>query len=218
MSSSIRLLLNRSPSVVRVSSCYDTKSGPPPDPGSQQQNEAAAKQLEEQLEYLRQLLNEVGVAVDDLQQQHRESLTEMQQATVELSVVAASWIVGAAIDADMFAVDDLVSAMIDRLHKEQPIRIFLNPEDANLLNHLRSSSDAEAFANSDVEFLPDAELARGIVRAESARSTLMTDMDDRLADIRRLWMENLNESQTERRADDPAGRRFRRFPERRHTA
>ncbi len=215
---SIQLQLNRSPSVVRVSACYDTKTGPPQPKPSPQEEAAAAAQLKQQLEYMRQLLNEVGVAVEDLQQQHRQSLTEMQQATVELSVVAASWIVGAAIDADMFAVDDLVAAMVDKLHKEQPIRVFMNPEDAALLNHLRSSSDAEDFANADVEFLPEAELARGIVRAESARSTLMTDMDDRLADIRRIWMENLNDTQTERRADDPAGRGFRRFPERRHTA
>jgi flagellar biosynthesis/type III secretory pathway protein FliH len=142
----------------------------------------------------------------------------MQVATIELAIVAASWIVGAAIERDMFAIDDLVQSMVEQLYKEQPIRIFLNVDDAALLNGLKTSADAPGFADADVEFVAEAGVARGIVRAESARSVLVTDMDDRLADIRRIWMENLNETQTERRADDPAGRGFRRFPERRHSA
>ena len=174
--------------------------------------------LAQQLEYLQQLLNEVGLAVEDLQQQHRDSMTEMQVATIELSIAAASWIVGVAIDRNMFAIDDLVNSMVEQLNREQPIRVYLNTDDANLLTGLKASADTPRFAEADVEFIAEPGMARGIVRAESTRSILTTDLDDRLADIRRIWMENLNDTQTERRADDPAGREFRRFPERRHTA
>ncbi|MCA9049087.1 MAG: hypothetical protein KDA89_10195 [Planctomycetaceae bacterium] len=184
----------------------------------QAEDQQQAARITEQLNYLQELLNNIGVAVEELQQQHRDSLTELQQAAVELAVVAASWIVGAAIDADIFAVDDLVAQMVAQLHREQPIRIFLNPDDAILLEHLRGSSDVPQFAAAEIEFVPEPELSRGICRAESSRTTLVTDMDDRLAEIRRIWMENLNETQTERRTDDPTGRRFRRFPDRRHTA
>ncbi|MCA9085101.1 MAG: hypothetical protein KDA81_13650 [Planctomycetaceae bacterium] len=221
----VRVTLQQSPSGVRI-----VRSGPKPKPAppkgpTPEEQQAAARAVEEQnerltqqLNYLQELLNSVGGAVEDLQQQHRASLTEMQQAAVELSVVAASWIVGAAIDADMFAVDDLVAQMVAQLHREQPIRIFLNPDDVTLLEHLRNSSDVPQFAAAEVEFVPEPALARGICRAESSRTTLMTDMDDRLAEIRRIWMENLNDTQAERRTDDPSGRRFRRFPDRRHTA
>ena len=213
-----RISLSQSPVSVRMvtvtSESPASRHVPEPAPATPSNEELIA----EQLNYLQQLLNDIGTSIEELQQQHRESLTELQQTTVELSVAAASWIVGAAIDADMFAVDDLVASMVRHLHKEQPVRIFLNPEDASLLNHLIESSDTSQLAAADMEVAADAELARGNCRVESARTTLVTDLDDRLADIRRIWMENLNETQTERRADDPAGRGFRRFPDRRHTA
>ena len=208
MSQQIRLLFHRSPSVVRPAASAAARTSA----------DQAAAALPAPPEFVQQLLNEIGLAVEDLQQQHRDSLAEMQQAVVELAVAAASWIVGAAIESDMFAVDELVQSMTDRLRDEHPIRIFMNPEDAQLLQQLSVSSEAQSFQNAEVEIVPDAAQARGIVRAESPRSMLITDMDDRLADIRRIWLENLNDTQTERRADDPAGRRFRRFPERRHTA
>lgn len=210
----VSLLFRRSPVAVRPASSH---APPVAEPVAKPEPEDDGK-IAEQLVWLQQLLNDIGVAVEDLQQQHRDTIAEMQQTTVELAIVAASWIVGVAIDENMFAIDDLVRSMIDQLHREQPIRIHLNSDDAALLNALKSSSETQTFSDAEVEFLPAPELARGIVRAESSRSTLVTDMEDRLADIRRIWMENLNETQTERRADDPAGRGFRRFPERRHTA
>jgi flagellar biosynthesis/type III secretory pathway protein FliH len=213
-----RISLSQSPVSVRmVTVTSESLSGrhvTEPAPATPSNEELIA----EQLNYLQQLLNDIGTAIEELQQQHRESLAELQQTTVELSIAAASWIVGAAIDADMFAVDDLVASMVRHLHKEQPVRIYLNPEDASLLNHLIENSEASQLVAADVEVASDAELTRGKCRVESARTTLVTDLDDRLADIRRIWMENLNETQTERRADDPAGRGFRRFPDRRHTA
>lgn len=213
-----RISLSQSPVSVRMVTVTSESPVSPHVPEPAPATPSNEELIAEQLNYLQQLLNDIGMAIDDLQQQHRESLTELQQTTVELSVAAASWIVGAAIDADMFAVDDLVASMVRHLHKEQPVRIFLNPEDVSLLNHLIESSDTSQLAAADVEVAADTALARGNCRVASARTTLVTDLDDRLADIRRIWMENLNETQTERRADDPAGRGFRRFPDRRHTA
>ncbi len=213
-----RITLSRSPLSVRMVTVTSQSAA---ELRAKAQTPAAPSKEEliaEQLNYLQQLLNDIGAAIEELQQQHRETLTEMQQATVELSITAASWIVGAAIDADVFAVDDLVASMVRHLHKEQPVRIFLNPEDVTLLNDLIENTEAGPLVDSEVELAPDGELTRGNCRVESARTTLVMDLEDRLADIRRIWMENLNETQTERRADDPAGRGFRRFPDRRHTA
>ncbi|HIE96739.1 MAG TPA: hypothetical protein EYG03_20885 [Planctomycetes bacterium] len=218
MQQPFRITLSRSPLSVRMVTVTSQSAA---ELRAKAQTPAAPSKEEliaEQLNYLQQLLNDIGAAIEELQQQHRETLTEMQQATVELSITAASWIVGAAIDADVFAVDDLVASMVRHLHKEQPVRIFLNPEDVTLLNDLIENTEAGPLVDSEVELAPDGELTRGNCRVESARTTLVMDLEDRLADIRRIWMENLNETQTERRADDPAGRGFRRFPDRRHTA
>ena len=151
MPQQIRLLLNQSPSHVRLATC-DAQSAAPETPQPAPAEEPSdTEKIAEQLNYLQQLLNEVGFAIEELQQQHRESLTEMQQATIELSIAAASWIVGAAIDADQFAVDDLVQQMVDRLNTDQPIRVMMNPDDAQLLDLLRSSADAAEFAAANVE-------------------------------------------------------------------
>ncbi|GAB5440159.1 MAG: hypothetical protein Fues2KO_05080 [Fuerstiella sp.] len=216
-----RLLLKESPHAVRVSSVLTAeqsaaeqaaKQPPPPSaPGPQEQ-------LAAQLTALQQLVNEVGIAIEDLQEQHRTTLSELQQVAVELAVVAASWLTGAALERDQFAVDDLVDSMIGELHREQPLQICLNPADAQLLELLRNSPDAAALTAENVEYVTDPKLPRGQVRAESARSILVADMDERLTDIRQNWLENLNDTQTERRADDPHGRAFRRFPERRNSA
>ncbi|MEO2018096.1 MAG: FliH/SctL family protein [Fuerstiella sp.] len=213
-----RITLSRSPSSVRMvtvtSQSASERRAKEQTPATPSKEELIA----EQLNYLQQLLNDIGASIEELQQQHRETLAEMQQATVELSITAASWIVGAAFGADVFAVDDLVASMVRHLHKEQPVRILLNPEDATLLNELIENSEAGQLVDTEIEVVPETAMIRGNCRVESARTTLVMDLEDRLADIRRIWMENLNETQTERRADDPAGRGFRRFPDRRHTA
>ena len=197
----------------------EPKPAPPPPVAPPPAPVDNSKQIQEQLDYLQNLLNDVGRTVEDLKEQHRSTAHELHETAVELAVVAASWLTRVAIDADNFAVDDLVRDMIARLHDEQPVRIRLNRDDANLLMSLKeSSADTPEFSNADVEFIPDDTLQRGVIRAESDRTTLITDLDGRLDDIRQTWMENLNETQTERRADESNGRELRRFPDRRHTA
>lgn len=219
----VQLSFRRSPAQVSVLNAdAPTKPAPKPQPAPQPQPEPQpdnSQQLQEQLDYLQNLLNDVGRSVEELHDQHRNTIREMQETTIELATVAASWLTRAAIDADVFAVDDLVRDMIERLHNEQPIRIHMNRDDANLLSSLKeSSSDTPDFSNADVEFVADDRLSRGTVRAESTRTTLVTDLDERLAEIRQIWMENLNETQTERRADESTGRALKRFPDRRNSA
>ena len=64
----------------------------------------------------------------------------------------------------------------------------------------------------------DETLSRGSCRIESGRRTLITDVETRLEQIHRTWMENLDATQVERRGDGTGGRTLRRFPERRETA
>ena len=223
----VAVLLPHAPPADSAQQPAEPKSPPPPvsDPATTSAPAAVApeadnaERIQEQLEYLQNLLNDVGRAVEDLQDQHRNTTTEMQETAVELAVVAASWLTRAAIDADEFAVDDLVREMVAHLQHEKPVRIFMNRDDANLLMSLKeSSSDTPEFSNADIEFVTNDELQRGAIRAESDRTTLITDLDGRLAEIRQLWMENLNETQTERRADESTGRKLKRFPDRRHSA
>jgi len=172
---------------------------------------------QEEICRLQQLLADAAEAVQELQTQHRQSLGEMQEVAVELATAAASWLVGYAIDRDMFAVDDLILKALEHLELNQSVKVRLNAADHALLQTLLSDPVSRQQLDL-VSCIPDESIARGSVRVESGRRILLTDMHTRLEEIRRTWMEKLDDSQIERRGDGSASRTLRRFPERRETA
>ncbi|MFO0425036.1 MAG: FliH/SctL family protein [Planctomyces sp.] len=163
------------------------------------------------------LLEKVSGDLEELQKQHRQSLDELQQVAVELAISAASWLTGTAIDRGHFAVDDLIRMAIHRLEADTPVRVRLNPQDHELLKILMSESKDQELVSQFVA-VDDPQQQRGSIRVESGRRTLLSDMETRLEEIRRTWMENLDVAQIERRADGTGSRTLRRFPERRETA
>lgn len=172
---------------------------------------------EEELTELRQMLANTAELVMELQDQHRQSLHEMQEVAVELAVAATSWLTGVAIDRGEFAVDDLIRKALHQMEIDQPVRVRLNPADHDLLKNLiRDPAGRRMLEN--VSCFDDPELARGTCRVESGRRIVLSDMESRLENIRRSWMEKLDDSQVERRGDGSTSRTLRRFPERRETA
>ena len=172
---------------------------------------------DEEVAGLRTLLASTAEMVLELQEQHRQSLSEMQEVAVELASAAASWLVGVAIERNDFAVDDLIRKALQQMEIDQPVRVRLNPADHELLKTLiRDPEGREDLANVSCVDAP--EMARGSCRVESGRRILLSDMHSRLEDIRRSWMEKLDDSQIERRGDGSASRTLRRFPDRRETA
>ena len=166
---------------------------------------------------LKSMLGDAAEAVVELQEQHRQSLSELQEVAVELATAAASLLMGFAIERDMFAIDDLILKALQHMDLDQPVRVRLNPDDHQLLRRLmadRSSSDL--LHQVTCEDAPD--LVRGTCRVESGRRILLSDLNSRLEDIRRSWRETLDESQVERRGDGSATSTLRRFPDRRETA
>ena len=172
---------------------------------------------DEELADLRQILANTADLVMELQEQHRRSLSEMQEVAVELATAAASWLVGFAIERGHFAVDDLIQHALHQMDADQPVRVRMNPADHDLLQNLIRDPEGRELVKN-VSCFDDPTMARGSVRVESGRRILLTDMNSRLEDIRRSWMEKLDDSQVERRGDGSAAGRLRRFPERRETA
>ena len=171
----------------------------------------------EEISRLQQLLADATEAIQELQAQQRQSLSETQEVAVELAAAAASWLVGVAIDRSMFAIDDLIMKSLDQLGVSQPVKIRLNPADHTLLQMLMKDPACPPEL-AEVLYAGDHAVPRGSVRVESGRRILLTDMNTRLEEVRRTWMEKLDESQIERRGDDSVARTLRRFPERRETA
>ncbi|MFN9717440.1 MAG: FliH/SctL family protein [Planctomycetota bacterium] len=172
---------------------------------------------EEELSDLKQLLINAADQINDLRQIQRQSLEEMQGVAVELASAAASFLVGYAIDRDVFAIDDLIRKALHQLDADQPVRVRLNPADHELLKTLMKEPE-NARVLKDVSCIDDDSLNRGGCRVEAGRQVLVTDMHSRLEDIHRAWLEKLDDSQIERRGDGSAARALRRFPDRRETA
>jgi hypothetical protein len=172
---------------------------------------------DEDLSDLRNLLEQAVASVDELQQQHRQSLQEMQEVAVELALAAASALTGAAIDRGQFAVDDLILQALDQMQVTEPVRVRMNPLDHELLQALMKAPEASQVLKS-LTVIQDDGLNRGSCRVESGRRILLTDLQSRLDDIRRSWMEKLDDSQIERRGDGSTGRSLRRFPDRREAS
>lgn len=172
---------------------------------------------DEELTDLRQMLADTTELVMELQDQHRQSLQEMQEVAVELATAATSWLTGVAIDRGEFAVDDLIRKALHQMEIDQPVRVRLNPADHDLLKNLMRDPAGRRMLEN-VSCFDDSTLSRGTCRVESGRRIVLSDMESRLEDIRRSWMEKLDDSQVERRGDGSTSRTLRRFPERRETA
>ena len=172
---------------------------------------------EEELTELRQMLANTAELVMELQDQHRQSLHEMQEVAVELATAATSWLTGVAIDRGDFAVDDLIRKALHQMEIDQPVRVRLNPADHELLKNLMRDPAGRRMLEN-VSCFDDSSLSRGSCRVESGRRIVLSDLESRLENIRRSWMEKLDDSQVERRGDGSTSRTLQRFPERRETA
>lgn len=154
-------------------------------------------------------------AVDDRRQQ---LLDELQTVAIELSIAVASHLTFQAIDADNFGVEKIVKSAIERIDPALRTVICLASEDYELLKRRAS----ELLANCEqrnVVINVDSSLARGACEVRQPQGThVVSDISTRLAEIRRHWLEELDDSQVERRAAQIGGQRLRRFPDRRETA
>jgi len=171
----------------------------------------------EDVQRLQQLLINAAEEVSELKTQNRQSLGEMQEVAVELATAAASWLVGFALERNLFAVDDLILKAFEHLELNDTVKVRLHPADHDLLQSMLPDSSSRKQLEQ-LTCIPDESLARGSVRVESGRRIVLTDMHSRLEEIRRSWMEKLDDSQIERRGDGQTSRTLRRFPERRETA
>ncbi|OAI52132.1 hypothetical protein AYO47_01300 [Planctomyces sp. SCGC AG-212-M04] len=155
-------------------------------------------------------------AVQELEDRRKQNLAELQEAAVELAVVAASQIVGQAIDREAFAVDGLVAEVLGRIAATGATQVALNPADLKLLKSKRA--EGMETPGGVIEFFEDPALKRGCCRATSGSRSVISDWRTHLAEIRAGLHEELEHAQTERRGPEAAHQRVKRYPDRRETA
>jgi flagellar assembly protein FliH len=168
---------------------------------------------------IRPVLDSIAAAVEEIELRRQQSLAELQQVAVELALAVASQLTFVAISREEHAVEELVGEAVRSLGLEPGIVLSLHPADLDQLNRRLAQQPAPAWKSADLAFRGDASVARGGCRIESPGGRmLVSDLSTRLSEIRRHWMEELDDAQTERRGSSGEGKALRRFPDRRETA
>ncbi|WP_437187018.1 FliH/SctL family protein [Planctomicrobium sp. SH668] len=164
---------------------------------------------------LQPLLETISEKLNVLDQRRHQSLAEMQQVALELAVAVASHLVFEAISSDQFGVEQLVQQAIAGMEIDGVPIVWLHPLDLELLNQrLRNSS--VKWNPEKVHLRSDPSLSRGGCRVKGTDGRLqVSDISLRLSEIRRHWLEELDDTQTERRSTQEEGQKLRRFPDRR---
>lgn len=167
---------------------------------------------------LEDLVASVKDLAQDLWEQQRQRLGEMQRVAVEVAIAVASRLVHQRIELGDYPVENLVREVVERLEPQDALTIYLHPADIALLGQ-RLGEKQPLFAEADrVKLVPDVALKRGDCRAETGDVNLSLELDKQLEEMRKRLLEILPEVEVEKRKEQPGDRQLRRFPERRHIA
>ncbi|MEW4490293.1 FliH/SctL family protein [Thalassoglobus sp. JC818] len=164
------------------------------------------------------LLAELSGQLQSMSDRREQLLEELQEVAVELSIAVASSLVFHAIDRDEFEVDKLVASAIGHIAPQLTPIVVLHPQDLAILQKSIQSSP-ETWADRSMELRSDNQLERGSCKLiEPQIGELVSNIGTRLSEIRRHWLEDLDDTQVERRQAEGKDQRLRRFPDRRETA
>jgi len=165
-----------------------------------------------------ELLQSMTHTLADLEARRRQSLTDLQQAVVELSVAMASQLTYRIIESGEFAVEKMVEDAVSRLPAAEHVTLRLHPDDLALFHQRLKSIPAEALDARSLQLTPDPAVGRGGCLAELPEQGILCDIEMLLGDLHTELMEGLSDAQVERRSTQGANRSLRRFPDRRETA
>ncbi len=176
------------------------------------------KREQQEWKQCQQLLEAFAEQVHTHSQTREQTLSEMQQVAIELAVAAASHLVFEAIEANQFGIEELVHSAVKQFEQNDPITVQLNPADYDLLMSRMKDLDIDQLA-TNITFQTNSSFERGACEVQSfQKQTLRSSISQQLANIRKHWLEELDDSQIERRKTEDADATLRRFPDRRETA
>ncbi len=180
--------------------------------------EAAERAASEERERVERVLGSLAEVARDLRAQQRSRLEEMQQVAVEIALAVAGSVVYERIEAGDYAVEELVRRAVQRLDSREAVTVHLHPDDLALLERRLGEGPRITLDGDDVRLAADASLARGDCRAETGDGSVLTHLEEHLAEIRKDLLRSLPEAEVERRKGVADERGLRRYPDRRHTA
>lgn len=180
--------------------------------------EIRRNQLLERSDQTLQAIQGIQEALNEMEARRGQSLEELQQIAVELAVMAAEHMTNRKIQSEDFGLDALVQTAVQQLGMNEAAALQLHPDDLDLLKRQMADLNT-AFNPRRIQITANPGLDRGTVRlvGESGR-IVMSTVASRLSEIKHVWMENLDDAQTERRDVPTDAQQVRRYPDRRETA
>lgn len=164
-----------------------------------------------------ELIESLIETVTELEDRRNQSFAELQMAAIEIGVLVASRVAYEKINADDFAVEELVNTALERIDANVPVVIRLHPADHTLLLN-RFTGDEIKNVMPSVKFEADSSISRGDCQADTVDFGLVTTVEQRIGELRTLLLEGIEDAQIERRKNGKTSRSIRRFPDRRETA
>lgn len=140
-------------------------------------------------EQVERILASLRDAAGSLRTRQAEYLHAMQRLTMELAVAIASRLLHEQIETGSFPIETLVRQVTQRLEAKQPMAVHLHPADLALLKKRAGGSLFPT--NVDVEFIADANMARGDCKAQAGDVTVLANLEEQLADIRQRLLESV---------------------------
>lgn len=183
-----------------------------------EQDELRRQKLLERSDQALLAIQGVQEALSEMENRRAQSFEELQQIAIELAVMAAEHMTHRKIEEGDYGLDALVRTAVDQLGMNERALLQLHPDDLDLLQQQMADLKT-AFNPRQIQMTANSGLDRGTVRlvGDSGR-IVMSTVASRLSEIRHVWMENLNDAQTERRDVPTDAQQMRRYPDRRETA
>lgn len=163
-------------------------------------------------------LEGIQETVNDYEQRRQQSLIDLQKVAVELAMMVASHVVYAELEKESLGVEEFIANAVGRIGILEPATIRLHPADLQLLqNQLQTRSSP--WNEKLMTLVADTSIERGAVRLETnSGRVVLSDVNSRIEEIRREWMESIYDAQAEHRRAAKDSKSLRRFPDRRETA
>lgn len=157
------------------------------DPSEQAAADAALAQ--QRLEEIRQLLNEIKLAVKQHEMTQTNALAELRDSAIKLGLRIARSIVAGAVENSSERLTELIREVIQSKDIKGPISVRLNPLD---VERLEAAAADDFPSDSELVFVPDESIAPGNCQLVSTQVTLVSYYEQTFDEIEKRLLEALS--------------------------
>lgn len=159
------------------------------------------------------LLEQIQLQVQELENNRRRSLREIQQLAIKLSVAIARQVCLREIAEDDHRVESLIATAIQQLGTTGPLQVHVNPVTHDRLLHGLAAS----WDSNQIQLVANPQLGLADLQVHSPDHLLEARFEDQFQQIEQQLLEAIADAEIERRQTGTDGPSLQRFPDRRQS-